>query len=981
MKKIFYAIIIFAVAALPLAAVEHLWNIKDGAGSAVCKDSGSDPVNLKINSSGNVVWAREDDRDWFLNINGGSLSAPKAKMAYPDGVVINVKFSANLQNNYNKAWLPLITCGGNYKDGYSVWVNKDGSLLVSFPGTDSWFNIIKKQIRHLVDYELKVIQGNDRMQLVLNGRIILDKACKGKLQYKGGRTLTVGKTGSYEFYGNLYMLSVDKFNKDAFVKVVPEKKSAAARNSGEIIPVSGIADPAGTVVFSDFNCFSPAPVVKEAHDGNNWVFRSQSGFFAPAAPGSLHCPESVYAPVINYAPQLKGKYNIYLGVRATKYPNKFSFAVGSTENPYNIEVPAAVGKKHINTEILIASNVDMTGQMIYFLPGGNMFLGYVKFIPAANPRKKDYPVWKGVKITRGKIDHIAIERKRIENLLAQGYFKLCTYVDKTPLPKLHEKSVKRGFVLEKRNWMDLAFNVCKPKSDTGDIALSAAAAPGEFEPVSFIVYGLEDVGKLTLSVDPELAENGIACDITAVRSMIKRTTNYKGASEIMDAPQYLERTNSVELKKGIAKQFWITLKASENTKPGKYAGNLVQSSQKGKTLIPVNFTVYPFKLEDHDRLIGFFPGAEGFFDNKEQIRVMKDHNINLYFVSTKLELPVKKDKNGKLYIDYSYADIVDCMRDCGMKKLVVETDALSDRSRMMPDSKAVCTQLVQSLLSEAKKRSWGKIAFYGYDEALSRGKDRLERSIWANNMFRQLGVKTFNTHIWFKTSRPFQKEVDRLAPTISIFVNRYNTRNLWYVDDWSTMENTAEKSGRELWSYNIDNAICFAQPAMWRFATGWFFKTLGSKTRGQSVYAYNHTGNDPYNDLDGSCTDWMYDYPALGSHKGGFSINYEAIREGVDDLRYIATLEKRIKTARSMKINTAAAEKLLNDIKNSFDFTRHNKESVYLDSVFDKKWTDNGKLYCSGKYNLLNGWTLENYQSARDRIAEAIIALDKEIRR
>jgi hypothetical protein len=493
------------------------------------------------------------------------------------------------------------------------------------------------------------------------------------------------------------------------------------------------------------------------------------------------------------------------------------------------------------------------------------------------------------------------------------------------------------------------------------------------------VYGLEDVGKLTLSADSRLAQNGITCNITAVRSIIKRTTNYKGASEIMEAPQYLERTNSVELKKGLAKQFWITLKASENTKPGKYVGSLLLNSKKEKTVIPVNFTVYPFKLEDHDRLIGFFPGAEGFFNNKEQISVMKDHNINLFFVSTKIELPVKKDKNGKLYIDYSYADIVDCMRDSGMKKLVIESDGLSDRSRMMPDGKAVCTQLVQSLLNEAQKRSWGKIAFYGYDEALSQGKDRLERSIWANNMFRQLGVKTLNTHIWFKTSRPFQKEVDRLAPVISIFVNRYNTRNLWYVDDWSTMENTAEKAGRELWSYNIDNAICFAQPAMWRFATGWFFRTLGSKTRGQSIYAYNHTNTDPYNDLDGFCTDWMYDYPALGNHKGGFSINYEAIREGVDDLRYIATLEKRIKTAQARKINTAAAEKLLNDIKSSFDFTRHNKESVYLDSVFDKKWTEKGKLYCSGKYNLLNGWTLESYQSARNRIAEAIIALDKEI--
>ena len=979
MKKSFYAIIIFAIASLPLAAVEHLWNIKDGAGCAVCQDSGSNPVNLQINSSGNVVWAREDDRDWFLNINGGSLSAPKAKMVYADGVVINVKFSANLQNNYNKAWLPLITCGGNYKDGYSIWVNKDGSLLVSVPGTDSWFNIIKKQIKHLVDYELKVIHGNDRLQLVLNGRIILDKACKGKLQYKGGRILTIGKTGNYEFYGNLYMLSIDKFTADAFVKVVRDKQPETTRNCGEILPIYGITDPAGTVVISDFSRFTPAPVIKEFHDGNKWVFRSRSGFFAPTAPGSLHCPESGYAPVINYAPQLKGKYNIYLGVRTTKHPGKFSFAVGNTEKPYNIEVPSAVGKKHTNTEILVASNIDMTGKKIYFLPGGNMFLGYVKFIPAADPRKKDYPVWKSVKITRGKIDHIAVEKKRVEDLLARGYFKLRTYVDNSPLPKLHDKSVKRGFILEKRNWMDLAFNVSKPQVDTGDITLSAAAASGEFEPVSFIVYGLEDVGKLTLSADSRLAQNGITCNITAVRSIIKRTTNYKGASEIMEAPQYLERTNSVELKKGLAKQFWITLKASENTKPGKYVGSLLLNSKKEKTVIPVNFTVYPFKLEDHDRLIGFFPGAEGFFNNKEQISVMKDHNINLFFVSTKIELPVKKDKNGKLYIDYSYADIVDCMRDSGMKKLVIESDGLSDRSRMMPDGKAVCTQLVQSLLNEAQKRSWGKIAFYGYDEALSQGKDRLERSIWANNMFRQLGVKTLNTHIWFKTSRPFQKEVDRLAPVISIFVNRYNTRNLWYVDDWSTMENTAEKAGRELWSYNIDNAICFAQPAMWRFATGWFFRTLGSKTRGQSIYAYNHTNTDPYNDLDGFCTDWMYDYPALGNHKGGFSINYEAIREGVDDLRYIATLEKRIKTAQARKINTAAAEKLLNDIKSSFDFTRHNKESVYLDSVFDKKWTEKGKLYCSGKYNLLNGWTLESYQSARNRIAEAIIALDKEI--
>ena len=67
MKKSFYAVIIFAIAALPLAAVEHLWTVKDGAGSAVCKDSGTDPVNLKINSSGSVSLF-EDNAEHGLGI-------------------------------------------------------------------------------------------------------------------------------------------------------------------------------------------------------------------------------------------------------------------------------------------------------------------------------------------------------------------------------------------------------------------------------------------------------------------------------------------------------------------------------------------------------------------------------------------------------------------------------------------------------------------------------------------------------------------------------------------------------------------------------------------------------------------------------------------------------------------------------------------------------------------------------------------------
>ena len=978
MKKLIL-LLLAATTAFTCAAVEHIWDFKDGSGCNVCKDSGTNPIALEINTPEKISWAREDDRGWFLNVRGGCLRAEKDKMAYANGVVIHIRFAASFETEYKKAWMPLVTCGNSYRNGYAIWVNQNGALLACFPGNDKWFNQFKAKINHLADNDLKVIQGNNRTQIILNDRVIADFACKGDLLFKNDRYFIVGSTGGYEFHGNLYMLSVDKFTPEAFMDGAPQPKAVVTYPAEEIVPVMDIDDPAGTVIIRDFSRFEPAPLIKGAQDNINWVFRSTSGFFEPQAPGSLHCPVAAIGDAISFNPHLNGKYNIYLAVRAVTQETEFSFAIGDTQNPYNVYVGAAGPKIHRNTEILIDKTVDMTGKKIFFLPGGQMVLGYVKFIPAENPRVTDYPAWNCVKITRGRIDRAAMEKKRVEDLVTNGHFKIRTYVDDAPLPDISDLSRQRGFILEKRNWMDLAFEVCKPATDSGTIMLEAAAAPGEYEPVTFTVHGLEDIGDITLAMDEAFAASGITSTITVARSIAKRTTNYHGASEIMTAPQYLERTHSTELKKGMTRQFWITLKVADNAKPGKVQGKMHLSFDKGKTDIPLTVTVYPFRLDDHDRLIGFFPGPAGFFDNPQLVRSMAEHNMNMFFVNTKLELPVQKDKNGDLYVDFSHAGVIDTMRDSGMKALVVRCDSLAEQSCKHPQKEEVCRKLTQSILAEAQRRSWGNVMFYCYDEALSRGKERLEASIWANRIFREEGAKTFSSHIWYKTSRPYQAEVDRLAPNISFFINRYNTRNLWYVDNWETMETVAKERGCELGSYNIDNAICFSQPAMWRFAMGWFFRTLGKNTRCQSVYAYNNSSADPYNDLDGGATDWMYDYPTAPGHKGGFSINYEAMREGVDDLRYIVTLENRIQSAKAKKQDTTAAESLLADIKNSFDFTEHFKRSIYLDSFFDKKKEEHGKLTCSGTYNLLNGWSLSDYQIARTRIADAIMALDEQL--
>ncbi|MBQ7649532.1 MAG: DUF4091 domain-containing protein, partial [Victivallales bacterium] len=208
-----------------------------------------------------------------------------------------------------------------------------------------------------------------------------------------------------------------------------------------------------------------------------------------------------------------------------------------------------------------------------------------------------------------------------------------------------------------------------------------------------------------------------------------------------------------------------------------------------------------------------------------------------------------------------------------------------------------------------------------------------------------------------------------------------------------------ERLGKELWSYNIDNALTFSQTSMKRFAFGWFFRTLGSKTRGQMVWAYNHWGSSPYSDLD-SATDWMYCYPKVKDSPGGFCIDFEAMREGVDDLRYITTLEKRIEAARKAGRNTDSAEKLIAQLNGSFDFGEgFTSKSVFLNSSFEKQWAADGRglfsesvvrlrmewgldnlpvgLFCTGRFNLPIGWSFEDYHNARERIAEEIIRIDK----
>jgi len=965
-------LVLLAAAALLTGVDAAEWKLKDGTGNATAKDSGGDShLALK----GKVSWAREDDRSFFLNFSGGTAECRADGLYFPDGMVLEVFFAPDLARG--REWLPLVTCGDTFNSSYSVWVRKNGQLLVCFPGTKNFYNLIDAKLQNLRDYELRVVRGENRAQVTLNGKVIADFPSAGKLTHKPGELFRLGSTPKWLYYGNIYSVKIQNFRKGAFLaKKVAEKTFPAS----EIQPVPGVTDPEGTVVFSEFEKFSPKPVFTQIPHRWRWVYRKLP--FFPGYPGVLMSSNNTEEFPLTYAPDLSGTYDVYLGVRANTLPVDFMISVPDREHLYRVQIGEASKTYHPNTEVRIARDVKMDGAKITLYPGGWMFLGYIKFIPSANRRKVDYPAWKCVSVTRSDKTFAELMPEIIRKKIDSGYLRERKFVDDRPVPEPGPLSRKLGYLVNKQDWMDLCFSNSKPAAAPENIALTVNAAQGEFEPASFSVHGLEDCGELTLTGADGLEKKGIRGDAAVVLEIPKRTTNIYGPSEFIRGPQCLERTNVCRLEKGQTKQFWLTFKVGENVKPGSYKCDLALTSAKGKRIIPVTVKVRPFKLDPVVReRTGFFsfPGSCQLYPGL--VREMAEHGCNTMHLTMGTDVIVLS--NGG--VDWKRSPLPGIARDMkkyGMKAMLIATEQLANMFFKDPDGAARYMRTVREIMARAKKENWPDVYFYTWDELPSNLHNK-EKALWEVPLLKKCGARLWNSHLWYKTTRPCQDVVDKIAPCVDAYGLRYSTRKLWYVDEWPEIAERCAREGKELWSYNIDNAIVFSKPAARRFALGWFFRTIGRGAKGQLIHCYFFIDGSPYTELDGGTgesVDWCYNLPPDPKHKGGFIINYEAMREGVDDLRYIITLENRIAAAQKKGLAREAARsaKVLADLKNSFDFGENFRtKSVFLDSHFEKKWDKDGKRCCSGRLELPNGWRFEDYHAAREKIASEIEKLDK----
>ncbi|MGI6083297.1 MAG: glycoside hydrolase domain-containing protein [Limnochordia bacterium] len=143
--------------------------------------------------------------------------------------------------------------------------------------------------------------------------------------------------------------------------------------------------------------------------------------------------------------------------------------------------------------------------------------------------------------------------------------------------------------------------------------LSTFVTPGEYEPLSFVVYARQDLSDVQVHVsdlrssDHEIMSENI--EVRCVRWMARRW-RYSASptpENLVPDPFYLEVYRPFDLGKGQMKQIWLTLRVPEETAPGRYEGYVSVSAPGHDAIsLPIRVEVLPFTLRDSEKRLSIY---------------------------------------------------------------------------------------------------------------------------------------------------------------------------------------------------------------------------------------------------------------------------------------------------------------------------------------------------------------------------------------
>ena len=435
-------------------------------------------------------------------------------------------------------------------------------------------------------------------------------------------------------------------------------------------------------------------------------------------------------------------------------------------------------------------------------------------------------------------------------------------------------------------WLQRGDQATKPRPDQAVDTVTITAAPGEYEPATVSVRATRPHRQLRLELGGDLASDaGDRIDAGAVSIRLadpfERWTKKKGIE------QYLLNTNTVDLAADATRRFWLTVHVPADARPGTYRSKLVVGvpvTELGPDLgrlqtlkvLTLEVNVRPIRLLDaHETGMAFFMyNNTGYHpqlpDDAQQVptveyqkRIFEDMRRHGMTTTTLYIYPVVEDRFTLTESGPNHLGFAPSMQ------ILAETDLVAPGVPVIwlgPESYG--PDVWAQVLDERRRRGWPELVLYLTDEPGEEDRNQRVRAI-------------------MRKFQPFQRQrfLDPVRGTTAIGSSQGIQTVGHYYDLWiGCMAQRIGESGviadaamhrKELWTYDCMLAPVDAETDRYYFGV-WAWV---SGVKGCSHWCY----------FDGG-PKLAYVYPARDELIP--TVGWEAVREGIDDYRYLATLRQ-----------------------------------------------------------------------------------------
>jgi len=498
-----------------------------------------------------------------------------------------------------------------------------------------------------------------------------------------------------------------------------------------------------------------------------------------------------------------------------------------------------------------------------------------------------------------------------------------------------------------RSYMSVIYPASAPQAGQAGAPVRVRMAVNEYEPATFAVYAAKKkLTNVTFEVSKLTGPSGTLA-VQVDRGTVEYCLTSPGRrGEPVVLPQRIWPIYPVDIDQGKSHWFWITLKTdAAKSKPGKYTGQVAIRADQGRATLPIEVEVLPVKLLTMDEAGLLMGGCHPALIAAHEMDVLGEHNLNMMNIWSNSVGPRMKITDGKLELDFEFLDLwMQTARRHGMKAMVwflggcpygyPRTMSLEreiyitlhagekprkelydefvriagtkeHRGKTLPEIDPYYRQWVARVWQYSRDNNWPEIIMTPFDEpamwvqgpyrkSSEKHPDVIGTGPWIKDHFKYAckllhesapGLRVYGSiHHNHVPGPDYQPPSDDEYPPIlegQVFIQDVDIFCTNAADEDPKLGDKVRAAGKTFWQYTGTGGG--TRPAYGRFMFGFYFNAFNS--RGSLIWAYDWgSGFDT-----SSGSNWIIGWRTpFGVIPGP---DYECLREGWDDRRYVETLK------------------------------------------------------------------------------------------